>query len=128
MKDLKDFINESMLRSRMKGYGGQASYIDFSKVRTYRQLLDVLDEFIEALTQNNAKCGVYINSTLYKPGDYSWVLDGLKHLKDFNFEDKDIIDIDSQFKYKNRFHPTISIYHNKNTMCWNMKTQTWEIN
>ena len=127
MKSLSSYLQESHLGSRMKGYGIiKTSVKDFMDIRTYGQLVKIADTLIEKMEECDCKCGVYLGSTIYDPKDYSWFVDGLKHLKDFGFSDEDIINIDTSYKYKNRFHPTLSIYHNGAEMHWNMKESIWE--
>lgn len=129
MRTLKEVMNESYLASRMKGYGkySGAKVVDYMNVKgDLDTLKGIANEFAQALEDCDNKCFIYFDNTVFNPNDFSWVADGLRHLDLLNT--KVIrVDIDTQYKYKNRFHPTLVCYCNNRTeIHWNMKTQSWE--
>ena len=81
---------------------------------------------IKELEDCNNNCKISLEQTIYTPADFSWFTDGLKHLDELDVKDYPMIDIDTKYKYKNRFHPTLWARGNGKDVHWNMKTQSWE--
>ena len=112
---------ESYLGSRMRGYGSKSATLDYFKIKTVKDLKEVADEMKQAI-EADPKATIHLNSTIYRAdnGDFSWVAAALDHLDDF--DDNDMVLIDTSYKVSGRFHPSLRI-KGKN---WNDKTKKWE--
>jgi hypothetical protein len=113
----------------MKGYGAfnGAKYVNyFDTSNKYKDVKNIAEKLIEELESCNNNCKLSFGHTMYNPADFSWFTDGLKHLDELDEKDYPMIDIDTKYKYKNRFHPTLWARGNGKGVHWNMKTQSWE--
>lgn len=131
MKNLKDFILESRyLRGRLKNYnivGNSAEYIDYFNISNdYDNIMQITDELIDKLAKCDNKCKLALGRTIYDIADLSWFADGLKHLNEIDKNEYPMIEVDTSYKYKNRYYATLHGFGNGKSIHWNSKTQSWE--
>ena len=130
MKDLKELILESRLSSRMKNYdvvGSGDKYINYFDVSNdYDSIMEISDKLIDEIAKCDNKCKLSLGRLIYNITDLSWFADGLKHLNEIDKTEYPMIEVDTQYKYKNRYHATLHGYGKGKSIHWNSKTQSWE--
>lgn len=129
MKTLKDSILESRLSSRMKNYNitGSDNYVNyFDNSNNYDDVMEISDKLIDEIEKCGNTCKLALGRLIYNITDLSWFVDGLKHLNEIDKNEYPMIEVDNQYKYKNRYHATLHGYGKGKSIYWNSKTQSWE--
>lgn len=137
MKTLQEYLNnmnESRLSSRMRGYMPvDLPHVDYPNYSNFNEIKKIAGDIVKDLEDNDYKVILTIRNLQYNCGverkDLSWFADGLKNLDSYpEPNNAGLIMIQTEYKYKNRYNPTIQFNLISDTgtgYCWNAAEKRW---